>query len=82
MTREQQVRNIVAFLAILFGESDTWHEEIMKFTPDYLIEKFDRYIRTTSSQSDWGLHRTLRHGVFEPYCDKWKIPISDYIEVE
>lgn len=81
MTEQQQIKNIIAFLAILFGESKTWHEEIMQFTPEYLIEKFERYIVSTKHESDWGLHKSLRVCVFEPYCKKHNIPFDQYIEI-
>lgn len=82
MTKEQQVKNIIAFLSILFGENHLWYDEIMKFTPEYLIEKFERYIHTTKYGADWGLHQSLRRNVFERYCDKWKVPYQDYEVVE
>ena len=54
----------------------------MHFNPDYLIEKFDRYIRSTVNESDFGLHPSLRRSLFEPYCDKYKIPYSEFEEIE
>lgn len=81
MTKTQQVKNIIAFLSILFGESKLWHEEIMNFTPEYLIEKFDFYIQNIRHSSDWGMHMSLRRCVFEPYCRKHGIPEEHYIEI-
>lgn len=81
MTEQQKIKNILAFLAILFGESKIWHEEIMGFSPQYLIEKFNRYILSTLHESDWGLHQSLRRSVFEPYCKKYNIPFEQYIEI-
>jgi hypothetical protein len=82
MTTQQQIKNILAFLSIFFGESKLWHEDIMKFPPDYIIEKFIRYIQSTRHESDWGLHPLLRRNVFEPYCKKHKIPFEQYGEIE
>lgn len=82
MTEKQQIKNIIAFLAILFGESKLWHEEIMKFNPEYLIEKFNRYILSTRNESDWGLHPSLRKTVFEPYCRKHDISCDHYEDIE
>lgn len=82
MNTQEQVKNIIAFLAILFGDSKLWHEEIMDFTPEYLIEKFHRYILSTRNESDWGLHPSLRHSVFEPYCRKYKIIYDDFTIIE
>ena len=82
MTETQQIKNIIAFLAILFGESHLWYDEVMKFPPDYLIEKFKRYIKSTRNELDWGLHPFLRINVFDVYCDKWEIPKEQYTEIE
>ena len=81
MTKEQQIKNIIAFLSIVFGESKVWHDEIMNFHPDYLIEKFNRYVLSANNEYDWGLHPALRRRVFEPYCEKHKIPHIQYEEI-
>lgn len=82
MTEQQQIKNIIAFLAIIFGESTIWHEEIMNFNPDYLIEKFKRYIKSTENESDWGLHPELRNNVFNYYCHKHGIICQQYEDIE
>lgn len=82
MTDTDKVKNIIAFLAILFGESRLWEEEIMNFKPDYLIEKFERYILSTQNEHDWGLHPSLRRGIFEPYCIKHELTHEQYVEIE
>lgn len=81
MTDQQQIKNIIAFLSILFGESRLWYDEIMKIPPDYIIEKFNRYIELDKFGADWGLHPSLRTCVYEPYLIKWKIPHKQYIDV-
>ena len=81
MTQQQQIKNIIAFLAILFGESKVWGDEIMHFSPDYLIEKFERYIEFTRHASDWGLSPSLRNQIFEPYCRKHNISYDHYVEI-
>lgn len=81
MTKQQQIKNILVFLAILFGESKIWFDEIINFHPDYLIEKFERYINSTRHQSDCGLHLSVRIGLFEPYCEKYNIPFIQYKEI-
>ncbi len=82
MNKTQKVKNIMAFLSIIFGESNIWNETIMNFTPDYLIEKFERYVLSTSPESDWGLHPSLRRNIFEPYCIKHNLPWKQYEEIE
>lgn len=78
MSREEKVKNIFCFLAIVFGEDLNLSEKIMKMTPEYLIEKFERYILSPIPESDWGLHPTLRSGVFDIYCKKYKLKITSY----
>jgi len=77
MTEQEQVKNIIAFFSILFGE-DEFINALIKIPPDYLLEKFNRYIKSTRPESDWGLHPSLRRDVFEVYCNKWNIPCEQY----
>ena len=77
MTKHEQIANIIAFLAILFGEdSESW-ETVMSFTPDYLIEKFNRYIESSRVEYPWGLHPSLRNNRFHRYVDKWELELID-----
>lgn len=75
MTKNEQVGNIIAFLIILFGESEELNK-IMEFSPDYIIEKFERYILSTSIQYPWGMHPCLRSHVFQRYVDKWGMELK------
>jgi hypothetical protein len=82
LTPEQKVKNIFAFLAIVFGEDLELAEEIMEMRPEYLIEKFDRYVLSDQYQADWGLHPSLRKGIFNRYCIKHKLNIISYEDYE
>lgn len=73
MTNNEQIKNILAFLSILFGEDHPCWSKIMDFPPEYLIEKFNRYIESTRPESPWGLHPSLRLHAFNRYLDKYKI---------
>ena len=76
MTKHEKVANIVAFLSILFGEDgDEWHK-IMEFNPDYIIEKFERYILSSRTEYAWGLHPSLRDYRFQRYVDKWELELK------
>lgn len=79
MTTEDKVKNIIAFLCIMFGENSNCLQEIMNIPPDYVIEKFERYVLSTRDESDWGLHPTLRRDAFNRYCEKWKLTINEDI---
>jgi|GEM_PF-6460632 hypothetical protein len=73
MTDADKVKNILAFLIILLGESyfAVW-EIIMDFSPDYLLEKYERYILSDKPEYEWGLHHLMKDRLFNKYCDKWK----------
>lgn len=71
--RETKVKNILSFLAILFGEDDIWWTVIMEKHPDYLIEKFERYILSDRSEWQWGMHPSLKRSVFDQYCQKYEL---------
>ena len=76
MTKHEQAANITAFLCILFGE-DAEIAAIMNYSPQYVIEKFERYIETTRVEYPWGMHPALRSGLFRRYVDKWELEIKD-----
>lgn len=79
MTDKDKVKNIMAFLSILFGEKWECMKEIIDMPPDYIIEKFERYVLSTRPGSDWGLHPQLRTQVFDIYCEKWNISKTEYL---
>jgi hypothetical protein len=76
MTKHEKVANIMAFLTILFGEDSNAWEKIMDFSPEYIIEKFEGYILSTRIEYPWGMHPTLRNGMFYKYVDKWKLELK------
>lgn len=76
LTKEQKVKNILAFLAIIFGEDADLARKIMNFSPDYLLEKYERYIDSTAPEHEYGLHPLLRNRLFEPYLIKWGMKCS------
>ena len=76
MTNHEKVANIVTFLLILFGEDEEL-KTIMKFSPKYLIEKFERYIENSRIEYPWGMHPVLRNGPFQEYVDKWELQLKD-----
>src|SRR5574338_130073 len=54
-----KLKNILAFLTILFGEKAA--DLLLEMSPEYIFEKWDRY--TQSSRDDewkWGLHPNLK----------------------
>ncbi len=77
MTKEEKIRNVLCFLAILSGEErSVFYDKVMEMQPDYILEKFERYILSLQNESDWGLHPMLRRSTLNRYCDKWNIPRS------
>lgn len=71
MTKSDQVKNILAFLGIMFAENTEVYKEIMRKSPSYLIKKFERYILSQRDEHEWGLHPSLRRTYFNSYCRKW-----------
>lgn len=72
MTHKEKIKDIMAFLFILFGEMD-FVLRLMNMSPDYILEKWD-FINNT----DYGAHRTMMHAnlkteVFDEYCAKWGV---------
>jgi hypothetical protein len=77
MTKHEQIANVVAFLALLFGKDSKAWDTLMNFSPDYIIEKFERYIVSTRAEYPWGLHPSLRNHRFQNYVDKWELKLKD-----
>jgi hypothetical protein len=67
---EKQFLNILAFLS-LFGDA----KKILGQSPDYILEKFHRYIGFSSfvfEENVSGIHPILYQGVVQRYMDTWK----------
>ena len=78
MTNDQKVANIIAFFAIIFSEEDeAWEHVIMKMSPSYLIEKFERYVESEIPEYNWGMHLALKKSYFDRYVDKWQLGLKD-----
>ena len=77
MTKNEKVANIIVFLSILFGEDDEAFKKIMDFSPDYIIEKFERYVLSQRIEYPWGMHPVLRMGTFNQYVKKWSLELSN-----
>ena len=48
LNKDAKVANIMAFLLIIFGETD-FIDRAINFSPGYLIEKFEKYVLSTTS---------------------------------
>jgi len=77
VSETDKIKNILAFIVLLFGEDDHLYYKMMDFPPDYLLDKFARYILSHKYEADWGLHPSLRRSVFNIYCKKYDLPISE-----
>lgn len=66
-----KLKNIFAFLSILFGDDLFLSEKLMEMPPDYLIEKWERYVESEREEHPWGLHPALRHKFFDRYFERW-----------
>lgn len=77
MTKHEKVANIITFLAIMFGEDSSIWSEVMKFSPEYIIEKFERYVLSTGIENPWGMHPLLKNTRFDAYVDIWGLELKD-----
>ena len=68
---KNEIKNIVAFLMIVFGESDVMGE-LIKTSPNYLLEKWKRYIGSDHDNYIWGLHPCLRTQL-DLYIKRWSL---------
>lgn len=59
MTQQQKVENIVAFFSIIFRANNAAWNEVMKLSPEYIIEKFERYVMSSAVEYPWGIHSSL-----------------------
>jgi hypothetical protein len=73
MTKEDKLKNIISFLCIVFGEDILMTQSLMNKSPEYLIEKWERYCESNRAEHEWGMHPTLRARVFEKYLSQWDI---------
>lgn len=80
MTNQDKIANIFTFLCILFGEKYELLNEIFDMSPDYIIEKYERYIESNRIEYMWGMHPNLRRNIFDPYIRKWKLDIKKEAE--
>lgn len=69
-----KVKNVFAFLTLIFGEREMWHGQIMDINPEYILEKFNRYVHSHRDESQYGMHPMLKKEIFDRYCEKWEIP--------
>lgn len=70
-----QFCNILAFVVVFTNNYD-----ILNQSPDYVIEKFERYIGNpenilASDEYKTGVHHSLVKELIEPYFEKWKHPL-------
>jgi hypothetical protein len=77
MTKHEKVANIIAFLTLLFGGENAVFEKLMEFNPDYIIEKFERYVLSERIEYPWAMHPYLKNNIFHRYVDKWELELND-----
>lgn len=79
MTRDEKIKNILAFLCIVVEYDQHMFKKFMAINPDYLLEKFERYGLSPRYEADWGVHPSLRRTLFNEYCKKHKLPYESII---
>ena len=69
MTDLDKLKNILSFLCILFGDSK-FMDDIFNMSPDYILEKYERYVKSNTREWPWGMHPSMKQTTFLRYCDK------------
>ena len=77
MTKHEKVANIVAFFAIMFGEDSAAWNAVMELNPNYIIEKFERYVLSMRVEFPWGMHPSLKNYRFHRYVNKWELELRE-----
>lgn len=67
----KQFINLLNFITLMSSS-----KYVLELSPDYIIEKYQRYINTnTDTISDeinkGGIHPIIKRDVIEPYIEKW-----------
>ena len=52
VNKDEKIANIIAFLSIMFGENPERFKKTIEFNPNYVIEKFERYVESLSQNGD------------------------------
>lgn len=73
-----QFKNILATITLLSNSS-----YILELSPDYIIEKYERYLTPANlvkTTPEWktGSHQLLKDKIIEPYFRKWKPLLRKY----
>lgn len=76
MSDIDKLKNILSFLCILFGESE-FMNAIMNMSPEYILEKYERYVKSDRREWPWGMHPSFKNDVFVKYLVKHKMEFSD-----
>lgn len=77
MSKNEKVANIIAFLLVLFGEDESIVNKMSHLSPEYIIEKYERYMESNKIKYTWGMHPSLKNELFHRYLDKWKIELNE-----
>ena len=77
MSDIDKLKNIVSFLCILFGENHDVIETIFGMSPEYIMEKYERYVKSDTREWPWGMHPSLKKSVFNAWLQKFNVEMSD-----
>lgn len=77
MTDIDKLKNILSFLCILFGEKHDVMETIFDMHPEYIMEKYQTFVRSDRREWPWGMHQSLKINVFNRWLEKHKVEFSE-----
>ncbi len=70
MKKSDKVKNIIAFLAVMFNEDLEFVKWLSTKHPEYILEKFMRYVEYEDIAWEWGLHPALKIRLFDEWVRK------------
>lgn len=77
MSDEDKLKNIFSFLCIMFGNDMDIMERIYQYSPEYIMEKYERYVKSDARQWPWGMHPLIKKGVFSSWLKKHNVEVSE-----
>jgi len=77
MSDVDKLKNILSFLCILFSEKHDIMQTIFDLSPEYIMEKYERYVKSDTREWPWGTHPSIKKSVFNRWLEKYNVPLSD-----
>lgn len=77
MSDIDKLKNILSFLCILFHEKHDVMETVFDLSPEYIMEKYERYVKADRREWTWGMHPSIKRGLFVTWLKKYGVEFSE-----